>query len=218
MKLLKSKTLICSKQHKVDILFSWVVLGLGLLSINAEANFRYSAQLGFGASNVQRDVIVDKKLETVARGQGPLVFGVGVDYPMGDYLNLAAEHFRGIQLSPFASSVTFTGFAVKWHFLAPIPTVPESMQGQTVLIRREWSLYAGLGFGVASASVKREFDLPQVIEESGFYFTPKLGAEIQLSPGMAGKMEIQMPNASGDVVAQGSVSGMHFLVGLIYTP
>ena len=129
------------------------------------------------------------------------------------------EHVRGVRMSAFSSGVSFTGAFGKWFWgQGPVlgPTAQEEQAESTRILLRGWRPYVGLGMGVASAKVNRPDEIVTTVEDSGVYFSSKLGAELLYAPGRAGRVELGIFSASGSVLSKGSVSGLHLMFSILF--
>lgn len=177
--------------------------------------------VGYGQSVLQKDAAVSGSIESITRNETPLAVAVGVDRPWGDRWLGGIEHARGVRMSPFSSGISFTGIHGKWFpGLGPVTGPRNSEQKPSVTRILDGSLrpYVGLGVGVAIARVSRPDEVVTALEDSGVYFSPKLGAEFLQGPGRAGRVELGIFSASGSDLANGGVSGVHLVYSWLFLP
>ncbi len=208
------KILLKLPESKV-LKLSLVAVGMILPGVCLAGDFRFSASLGYGGGGVSKLTAVGSDIVLVKRSEAPGSLMLALDYLLDDDWTVAFEHYRGFRLAPFSSGVSFTGFAGRWYFRNPVPSVSrKSPEGSTLLVKRI-TPYLGFSAGVAAADISRDFDQVPEVKGSGICWGYRLGAEYPLSPGKGVRVEFGNSNtlqSNGGVQTNWLQFGLYFFL------
>ncbi|UYL07585.1 hypothetical protein B9G69_011065 [Bdellovibrio sp. SKB1291214] len=170
---------------------------------SAYAGFRVAGGVGLGSTTTSNEISED---------EGPLTMLISVDYVYHSKLILGFEHLRSLAMSPPASSNSFSGLYFQWYWNAvPTPYIKADNLKTDEIVFRDIGYFWGTGVGIAQSA-----NLPdaqgKTSNAAGFYLSPRVGADLQLTNRMGVRGEFIMATT---VIGTGSVSSMS-LLGSIY--
>lgn len=169
------------------------------------SGIRVSGALGFGQGGA--------KSEGVVRTEGPLGIAVAVDYSLEPRWSLGAEHERS--MSGAATSIGFTGLALRWYFWTPQPQRLIKTGDQierSFLIQKNFVPYIGTSVGFAQASFPAIDEKAEVLVVSP-YFSFKSGLEYPITGGWGARSEFMYGMTAG---GKGAAEMIHLLFGIYY--
>jgi hypothetical protein len=174
------------------ICFSIIALTVIFLSQRtfAGGSYQIGASFGYGGSGIMQAVTVDGAATVVERSEGPGMIAFFANRFISDYLSIGLEHSRGFSLAPFSMGSSFTGIATRWYFWGPAAAVASPSEGESVLLVKRFTPFAGLAVGVAAAEIKRENDAVPSVSGSGAYMGVRIGADYPLGVGFGIRPEI----------------------------
>lgn len=156
----------------------------------SQRGVKFGGSLGFGGSGIQQAVQVNGATSVVERSEGPGTIYLFAERLMSDYFSLGLEHSRGFSFGPFSTGSSFTGFAGRYYYLGPAPSVGAVSATETVLVVRRFTPFAGLATGIAEAEIKRDNDLVRSVSGSGIYIGLRTGADYPLAAGIGIRPEM----------------------------
>ncbi|WP_413557683.1 hypothetical protein [Bdellovibrio sp. HCB209] len=175
------------------------------LSPLAQAGFRVSGGLGLGSTTTSNEISED---------EGPLTTLITVDYVYHSKLLLGFEHLRSLSMSPPATSNSFSGLFFQWYWNAvPTPYLKAESLDTNEIIFRDIGYFWGAGFGIGQSN-----NLPdaqgKTSNAAGFYLSPRVGADLQLTGRMGVRGEFIMAMTT---IGTGSMSSMSLVGSLFYS-
>ncbi|WP_413293370.1 hypothetical protein ACLSU7_18470 [Bdellovibrio sp. HCB185ZH] len=169
----------------------------------AHAGFRVAGGLGLGTTSTSNEISED---------EGPMTMLISVDYVYHSKLLLGFEHLRSLSMSPPASSNSFSGLYFQWYWNAvPTPYVTADKLNTNEIVFRDIGYFWGTGVGIAQSA-----NLPdaqgKTSNAAGFYLSPRVGADLQLTNRMGVRGEFIMATT---VIGTGQIMSMS-LAGSLY--
>jgi hypothetical protein len=169
----------------------------------AHAGFRVSGGLGLGSTTTSNEISED---------EGPLTMLISVDYVYHSKLILGFEHLRSLSMSPPATSNAFSGLYFQWYWNAvPTPYLTADKMNTNEIVFRDIGYFWGTGVGIAQSA-----NLPdaegKTSNAAGFYLSPRVGADLQLTGKMGARGEFIMATT---MIGTGTITSMS-LVGSLY--
>jgi hypothetical protein len=179
------------------------LISFALYSSPAQAAFRISGGLGFGANTTA---------DEISQSEGPFTQLYTFDYLLHSRLAIGVEHLRSLNMSPLATSISFTGGFARFYLNgAPTPYSSANDINNNEMIVRDIAYFYGFGFGLAQSSI-----LPDENNKSsnaaGVYLSPRVGMEMSMTrrTGFRGELMTAMT-----VFGAGSISSFS-LIGSVY--
>jgi hypothetical protein len=163
-------------------------------SISYATSYRVGGSLGLGGTGIQAlsDISTfegEENIVNVKRANSPGVISLYVERAFSPSISLAAEHFRGFKLAPFASGVHFSGLVLRYFITPIVQPAPGSSSVTTIHLKR-LSFFAGASSGVAIGKIERQGDLVPEVNSSGVFFSGRLGADYSISPSFGLRSEV----------------------------
>lgn len=182
----------------------WVLLFLASAS-SAQAGFRVTAGVGLGSTSSTNEITMD---------EGPLTQNYGIEFIYHSKLLLGVEHTRSLNMSPAATSISFTGLSGRFY-LNSIPT--PYADGDTIktneLIIRDIGYFIGGGIGFAQSSLPTD-ETGASASAAGIYISPRFGAEVSLTRNWGLRTEILI---AVQIFGSGQITSTSLLGSLFYT-
>lgn len=174
-----------------------------LAASSSQAGFRVSAGLGLGDTQTKNEI---------SQSEGPFTNLFTVDYLLTSRQMVGIEHLRSLSLSPMSTSMSFTGLYYSYYWNAvPTPYVSVDKLNPEEIVFRDIGYFVGVGIGVAQSN-----NLPDASGDTsnaaGFYFSPRIGGEIQLTRSLGARGQFIMAMTT---VGTGSISSAS-LVGSLF--
>ncbi len=154
------------------------------------------------------------KNQGVVRSEGPLGVAITIDYSLDPRWSLGAEHERSMS-SGAATSIGFTGFALRWYFWTPQPQQlinTEDQVERSFLIQKNFVPYLGTSVGFAQASFPANDEKEKVMVVSP-YFSFKGGLEYPITGRWGARSEFMYGMTAG---GKGAAEILHLLFGIYY--
>lgn len=153
------------------------------LAAPAWAGFRIAAGLGLGQTQASNEIT-----ET----EGPFATLFTADYVVDSKNLVGLEHMRSLSLSPMSTSMSFTGLYYSYYWNAiPTPYVTADKLDPEEIVFRDIGYFVGMGLGMAQSN-----NLPDAkgltSNTAGFYVSPRIGGDLQLTRKMGARGELIM--------------------------
>lgn len=190
------------RRRMVQILFWVFLLGFG---VRAHADFRLSLGGGLGSTSTTNEFQKD---------EGPFVQSFTLEFLRHSRLILGVEHLRSLNMSPLATSISFTGAFFRYYLnAAPTPYVSSDNVLHNEIILRDISFFVGTGMGFAQSSLPVNED-NQTANAAGIYLSPRGGAEMSLTRHLGARGELMVATT---LIGTGNITSVSLLGSLFYT-
>ncbi|MBO9666183.1 MAG: hypothetical protein J7501_05165 [Bdellovibrio sp.] len=169
----------------------------------AQAGFRLAGGLGLGSTTTSNEISED---------EGPLTTLITVDFVYHSKLLMGFEHLRSLSMSPMATSNSFSGLFFQWYLNAiPTPYVSAEKLDPNEIVFRDVGFFYGMGMGIGQSN-----NLPdengKTSNAAGFYISPRVGADLQLTDKLGARGEFIMAMTT---IGTGNITSMS-LVGSLF--
>ena len=188
------------------MLRKWILLTILMVSsAQAYAGFRASIGGGLGSTSSNNEIQKD---------EGPLVQSFTIEFVQHSKLLLWVEHMRSFNMSPMATSISFTGIFGRYYFNAsPTPYASGDDVKPGEIIIRDICYFLGVGTGFTQSSLPTDDD-GFTANAAGIYLSPRGGAEMSLTRrlGVRGELMLAM-----SLIGTGQITSMSLLGSFFYT-
>lgn len=112
--------------------------------VSLSAQLRLSGGLGFGSTSSKNEI---------TESEGPLAQIYSVESILHSKLIVGAEHKRSLNLSPVATSMSFTGIFTNWYITSvPTPYYKAEDMDSAKIVFRDIGYFAGGSVGLAQSN------------------------------------------------------------------
>ncbi len=172
------------------LLFLNLIILFGASGAWGSDDYNWGAGVGFGGTGLQKVVSLDGADIDISRSEGPGVFSLFIDRPIGNSWGIGLEHTRGFRLGPFSAGFSFTEAFTRWYFMSPPVQLARSSAEKSFVFVKRYSPFIGGGLGLGGGTINREGDRIAEVTASGVVLGFRGGVDYAISPDYAIRPEI----------------------------